>query len=177
MKALFLGDSITEGFDLEKYFPGRSFVNHGISGFSSAELLEAMHEGWFANHPQWVFLCIGTNDLARDYQQTKSLDNILHLVHKIRLFSPPGVNICIASLFPTRHNPPRKNAVIDQLNLELHRLTHDEKIHYLHLNPFFKDDNGQLKREFTDDGLHLNQLAYKLWAEFIQLLTGPFMDK
>ncbi len=167
MKALFLGDSITEGFDLEKYFPGRDFVNHGISGFSSAEVLDSIHAGWFKNQPDVVFLCIGTNDLARDYDQAETLGNIRKLVDKIRQFSPERVRIYLKSLFPTRHNPPRKNPVINGLNLEIRRLAWEENINYLHLSPFFKDENGQLKREFTDDGLHLNDLAYSIWKEKI----------
>lgn len=170
MKALFLGDSITESFDLEKYFPGRDFTNHGISGFSSAEVLDAMHEGWFKNQPDMVFLCVGTNDLARDYDEAETLDNIRQLVGKIRQFSPEGVKIYPTSLFPTRHNPPRKNAVIDHLNLEIHRLASEESINYLHLNPFFKDENGQLKRKLTEDGLHLNLEAYSIWRKLIEVL-------
>jgi lysophospholipase L1-like esterase len=170
MKALFLGDSITEGFDLERYFPGRDFVNHGISGFSSAEVLDSIHAGWFKNQPDVVFLCIGTNDLARDYDQAETLDNIRKLVGKIRQFSPERVRIYLTSLFPTRHNPPRKNPVINGLNLEIHKLAMEENIQHLHLNPFFKDENGQLKREYTNDGLHLNDDAYSIWKKLIDKL-------
>jgi lysophospholipase L1-like esterase len=170
MKALFLGDSIIEGFDLEKNFPDRKFTNHGIPGFSSEELLDAIHAGWFKNQPDVVFLCIGTNDLARDYDEAETLDNIRQLVGKIRDFSPEGVEIYLTSLFPTRHNPPRKNLVINRLNLEIHRLALEENIHYLHFNPFFKDENGQLKRDYTNDGLHLNDEAYSIWKELIDEL-------
>ncbi len=58
MKALFIGDSITEGFDLKKYFTGRDFVNYGISGFSSAEVMDAINKGWFKSQPDMVFLRI-----------------------------------------------------------------------------------------------------------------------
>ena len=172
MKALFLGDSITEGFDLERYFPGRDFANHGISGFSSEELLDTIHAGWFKNQPDVVFLCIGTNDLAREYDEAETLDNIRQLVEKIRKYSPQGLKIYLTSLFPTRHNPPRKNPVIDKLNLEIHRLAREENIWYLNLNPFFKDENGQLKREYTNDGLHLNDEAYSIWKKLIDELLS-----
>ena len=170
MKALFLGDSITEGFVLERYFPGRDFVNHGISGFSSAEVLDAIHAGWFKNQPDVVFLCIGTNDLARDYDEAETLDNIRKLVDKIHEYSLEGVIIYLISLFPTRHNPPRKNPLINRLNLEIHKLAWEENINYLHLNPFFKDENGQLRRELTNDGLHLNDEAYSIWKKLIDEL-------
>lgn len=170
MKALFLGDSITEGFDLQRYFPGSDFVNRGISGYSSAEVLQAMHAGWFKNQPEVVFLCIGTNDLARDYNQADTLDNIRRMVGKIREHAPEGVRIYLTSLFPTRHNPPRPNTVINRLNAALQNLSLTEQTEYLHLNPFFKDSNGQLHRQFTDDGLHLNNSSYELWALLLTTL-------
>jgi len=172
MNALFLGDSITQGFDLERYFPGRDFVNHGIAGHTSADVLEVMHAGWFSNRPDVVFLCIGTNDLAGDYQQADTLNNIRRLLGMIREYAQEGARIYLTSLFPTRHNPPRPNPVINDLNAALHKLAWDEKTEYLHLNPFFKDYNGQLRREFTDDGLHLNMNAYQVWVQSIQALPG-----
>ena len=89
---------------------------------------------------------------------------------KIREYSPEGVRIYLTSLFPTRHNPPRKNPVINQFNLGIHKLAMEENINHLHLNPFFKDENGQLRREFTEDGLHLNDQAYKSWKKLIDKL-------
>ncbi len=172
MKALFIGDSITEGFDLEKFFPGKEHVNSGISGYSSEEVLGAIQKGWFSGKPDRVFLCIGTNDLARDYNEADTLDSILRLLVKIREFAPEGSRIYLTSLFPTRHNPPRPNSVINQLNCRLHELAMQQNVAYFHLHPFFTDENGQLKREFTEDGLHLNENAYVLWAELIKLLLN-----
>ena len=171
MNALFIGDSITEGYDLEKYFPGRGFVNRGISGYSSGEVLDAMGERWFAQKPDVVFVCIGTNDLARVYDEAQTLDNISHMLDEIVQFAGEEVTIYLTSLFPTRHNPPRPNPVIDQLNEKLHALANRKKAIYLHLNPFFRDGNGQLKREFTDDGLHLNEEAYRLWTSVVGRLV------
>ncbi len=172
MKALFIGDSITEGFDLEKFFPGKGYVNHGISGYSSEELLGAMHKGWFTSNPDKVFLCIGTNDLARDYDEADTLDTIRRLLVKIREFTSGSSSIYLISLFPTRHNPPRPNPVIRQLNSKLHEMAVQENTGYLHLNPFFADENGQLKREFTDDGLHLNEQSYAVWADLVKQLVN-----
>ncbi len=170
MNALFLGDSITHGFDLNKYFHQHDFVNQGISGCSSADLLHAINPRWFVNEPEVVFLCIGTNDLAREVEQADIVDNVKLLIDQIRAFSPKDCRIYLTSLFPTRHNPPRPNPVIDRLNVRLHLLAPALKIGYLELNPFFKDQNGQLSRSFTRDGLHLNDAAYKVWADVLGVL-------
>ncbi len=169
-KSLFLGDSITEGFDLQQFFPGQNFVNHGISGYSSGELLDAMKQSWFALSPEKVFICIGTNDLARDVSFEQILENIRKMVNYIRIYSSPECKIYLTSLFPTRHNPPRPNPVIYKFNGALHELAIQCDCDYLHFNIFFTDENRMLKREFTNDGLHLNDQAYKKWVVLIKNL-------
>jgi lysophospholipase L1-like esterase len=168
--ALFIGDSITEGFDLDVYFPGDNFINHGISGFTSSQVLDSIDESWFRNHPRQIFICIGTNDLAHSIESSEITGNISKLVDFIKETTTTDAIIYITSLFPTRHNPTRPNPVIDKLNESLHQLSLDLQVRYLHLNSFFRDHNGQLCRHFTMDGLHLNADAYKQWQKLLMLL-------
>lgn len=166
-KALFIGDSITEGFDLENYFPGKQYANQGMSGYSSGEVLDAINENWLTIAPDLVFICVGTNDLARCINFSDILDNIEKLANAVRFHNKKDCTIYLTSLFPTRHNPPRPNALIRKFNVSLHQLAEHLSCGYLHLNPFFCDENGMLKREFTQDGLHLNDAAYKKWVGHI----------
>jgi len=169
-KALFIGDSITEGFNLEHYFPGNNMSNQGISGYSSGEVLNAMNENWLAMAPDMVFICLGTNDLARNIDVPEILGNLEKLVNDVRMNNKVSCRIFLTSLFPTRHNPPRPNPLIRKFNVALHQLAEQLDCEYLHLNSFFCDENGMLKREFTQDGLHLNNDAYKIWTDLIRNL-------
>jgi lysophospholipase L1-like esterase len=166
-KALFIGDSITEGFDLSSYFPGKQYSNQGISGYSSGEVLNAMNENWLTMAPDLVFICMGTNDIARDISFSEIIDNTRKLVEKIRVYNKGNCTVYLTSLFPTRHNPPRPNPKIRAFNVQLHQLANQVGCEYLHLNSFFCDENGMLKREFTHDGLHLTVAAYKKWVRHI----------
>jgi lysophospholipase L1-like esterase len=171
MKALFIGDSITEGFDLHHHFPGQGFVNHGYSGYSSEEVLNIMSGEWFAVNPDVVFICLGTNDLARSAGADEIVRNLEMMINNISIHAP-SAKIYLTSLFPTRHNQPRPNPVIRNLNAQLHALALKLQVNYLHLHPFFSDVNGQLKLGYTNDGLHLNNKAYKMWAKLVCLLAG-----
>jgi len=173
MKALFLGDSITYSFKVDEHFPDMECSNQGISGWGTDDLLLNLKKEWFDFGPEVVFLCIGTNDLARVYVEDETIENVRQIMGKTKEYSPSNCRVFVTSVFPTRHNPPRYNPHINSLNARLHTLAVEEKVTYFHINPFFADTNGQLKREFTDDGLHLTDEAYLLWKHLIDKVLEP----
>ena len=63
---LFLGDSITDFYDLDKYYEGLPVVNSGISGNTTEDILNDMKNRVYNYNPSKVFLLIGTNDLIHD---------------------------------------------------------------------------------------------------------------
>ena len=65
-RVVFLGDSITDGWDLAKYFPGKPYVNRGISGQTTMQMLVRMHPDVIHLHPAAFILLAGTNDIARN---------------------------------------------------------------------------------------------------------------
>src|SRR5208282_2797132 len=65
-RVVFLGDSITDGWDLAKYFPGKPYVNRGISGQTTMQMLVRMHPDVIHLQPAAFILLAGTNDIARN---------------------------------------------------------------------------------------------------------------
>lgn len=161
-----IGDSITEGFNEKEFLPGFNIVNYGVSGDSTLELFERIESSWFADKPRAAFLCIGTNDFARNRTDEFILDNILKIINRIK-DSSPGINIILVSIFPTRDNNPRPNERIREFNSRLAQLAAENSLSYFDINSYFADVEGKLKSEFTSDGLHLTSDAYKLWAKLI----------
>jgi lysophospholipase L1-like esterase len=173
---LMIGDSITAGFDTEKYFPKGTFINKGVSGDSTVECLERISGDWFRTPPAVVFVCIGTNDVAQERTDQFILTNIQRIVEKIRQF---GIDptVYLTSVFPTRENAPRPNDRLRSFNVKLKQLSHDMGCSYLDLHSHYTDDEGMLKAEFTDDGLHLTEAAYKKWREVLLAILGSDGDK
>ena len=66
-RVVFLGDSITDGWDLAKYFPGKPYVNRGISGQTTMQMLVRMHPDVIHLRPAAFILLAGTNDIAQQY--------------------------------------------------------------------------------------------------------------
>jgi lysophospholipase L1-like esterase len=70
--------------------------------------------------------------------------------------------VIVQSILPTRLNPVFNNR-IRQLNEQLLSMAHQEGANYLNLQVVFTDDQGNLRRDLTTDGLHLSQRGYELW--------------
>lgn len=161
---LLLGDSITAGFDVGRLLPELAIRNEGVSGDSTAELLERLRPAWLqAPGLGAVFVCIGTNDLARDRSDDDMLGQLARLVAELRR-AGGAFRVVLTSLFPTRDNGPRPNARIVGFNARLAELAAGLGVEFWALHPHFLDAAGQLRAEFTDDGLHLTAAAYAEWA-------------
>jgi lysophospholipase L1-like esterase len=169
---LMIGDSITEGFDTAHFLPGIRITNHGVSGDSTEECLGRISPTWFTQQPDVVLLCIGTNDMARDRSDEVILNGIRSIVEKVREFSGPV--IYLTTVFPTRNNPPRPNERIRTFNAQLELLSAELRCRFFALHGHFTDDAGELKAEYTEDGLHLTTRAYQRWSEVLSALLKEY---
>lgn len=118
LKIMLIGDSITHGFKIGSLLPELNINNKGVSGDSTIETVGRISAEWFTIKPDLVFICIGTNDIARGRNDSFIIENVGKIIEKIKLNSPES-DIIITSLFPTRNNPERSNETIDRLNFKL----------------------------------------------------------
>jgi len=164
----FLGDSITDGCEWAELTGNRKCTNRGISSDTAWGVLKRIGEVT-EGKPSKIFLMIGTNDLSRDKNYYEVRDKIEEIIDAIQQQSPK-TKLYLQSVLPVIDGriPGYENRNIDALNPELEKLASEKKIPYINLNPLFKDENGQLRQEFTEDGLHLKGNAYRLWYEQIK---------
>jgi lysophospholipase L1-like esterase len=167
-----IGDSITEGFNVRLLLKERNILNYGVSGDSTVECLERISDQWFERSPESIYICIGTNDLVRDRTDQEILENIRTIVDRVRRAVPVSA-VMLTSLFPTRENPPRPNERIRGFNEGLKRLSTELRTGYFDVHHHFADERGDLKKEFTEDGLHLTEAAYRRWAEILLAEMEP----
>ena len=166
---VFLGDSLTEGFDLERYFPGHATINRGISGDTTFEVIYRMDEILNAG-PKKLFLMIGINDIFSGHSQDAILDNIQHIIWKFQ-DTCPQTKVYVQSILPIRNEnlliDDSGNVTIYQMNNRLKSLCKESNVKFIDLYPDFLDNNGQLDRKYTFDGAHLTEEGYGLWAEVV----------
>lgn len=164
----FLGDSITHFCEWAELTGNPKCVNRGISSDTAWGIMKRIDEV-VAGKPAKVFLMVGTNDLSRDKTPAEVRDKIAEIIDTIQTKSPKTV-IYLQSVLPVIDGRVAKyeNVNIDALNPELVKLAAQKKVTFINLNPLFKDANGQLRADFTEDGLHLKAVGYQLWLTQIK---------
>lgn len=164
---VFLGDSITNQFELSKYFNGYSVVNSGRDGNQTQHILDDMEERVYQYNPSTVFLMIGTNDVNSNQSVEHIFKNIKKIVEEIQI-NLPNTKIVVQSIYPSQEkwcefDDNEKRKKVNQL---LYEEYDDSDVIYLDIYSMLEDKNtGKLKDEYTEDGLHMNDKSYKIIAK------------
>jgi lysophospholipase L1-like esterase len=174
-RVVFLGDSITDLWRLNEYFPDHDFINRGISGQIASQMLGRMKSDVTDLHPAAVVILAGTNDLARGIPLTAIEDDYVMLAD---LAAAAKVKVIFASVLPVsdyhkdadpsyERTPSHPPAFIRALNDWLKSFCVQRGYVYLDYYPALVDDQGQLGAELSDDGLHPNAKGYRLMAPLL----------
>jgi lysophospholipase L1-like esterase len=175
-----VGDSITEGFDVAKHFPGRRVLNRGIGadviGNALPEddprgVLRRLDESVFDCAASDVFLMIGINDLGSGRTPEVMAEGYRELLQRIKQHSP-AIRVHVQSVLPTRDNFAKHNKPVIDFNLRLQKLAKEFGYEYLDLHSLMRDEKGELKAILTPEGLHLNDEAYELWRVEVERVMG-----
>jgi len=167
---VFLGDSLTEGFDLEKYFQDDNLINRGISGDMTQHVLYRLEEITNAE-PQKIFLMIGINDLFQGLTERDLLHNYEKIITEI-VTHCPKTKLFIQSILPVNEEfllmEENLNTKIYKANNALRKLSKIFNLEYIDIHADFLNEQGQMASRFTFDGAHLSEKGYQLWARLIE---------
>lgn len=177
-RVVFFGDSITEAWSLPAIPAGarREYVNRGIGGQTTAQMLLRFRADVLALEPRAVVLLAGTNDLAGNIGPTTVPEIAGRLRSMVQLARAAGVRVLLCSVLPASAYPwasAVKPALdIVALNAVLRRIAQDEGVAWVDYHAALADAQGGLPREWADDGVHPNAAAY---ARMTALLA-PALD-
>lgn len=174
-QTVLLGDSITDFFNWYELFydfsksTGQAVYNRGISGDTTDRLLERLYENVLKISPKNIVLLIGTNDIGRGLPLEMSVNNVDLILKEIKE-ACPDANVILQAVYPINKpmrfkNEKRSNEKINLMNAEFIKLSEKHNCHWLDLTDKLKNETGNLKSEFTYDGLHINVKAYEIVAE------------
>ncbi|MBD2022466.1 G-D-S-L family lipolytic protein [Leptolyngbya sp. FACHB-36] len=178
------GDSLSLWFPDELLPVGRHWLNQGISGETSAGLLQRL-KLFDQTQPDTVFVMIGINDLIRGVREETLLANQQEIIRHLKMAHPRS-KLVVQSILP--HAGDRlldttapeawasrlaafSNDRIRSLNQQLAQIAKDERVNYLDLHPDFVDAQGNLRAELTTDGLHLSRAGYEVWRSRLQAVS------
>jgi len=189
-RVVFMGDSITEGWSdagAGGFFPGRPYVNRGISGQTTAQMLVRLRPDVIALKPKAVVILAGTNDIAGNtgvVPRESVEDNLASMAELARLH---GIRVVLSSVLPvddedrdaqgqllnrTRCRPP---AEIAELNRWLRRYAQEHGHVYLDYASAVADAAGAFKADLNGDGLHPNAAGYAVMAPLAEKAIAEAM--
>ncbi len=169
-RVVFLGDSITDGWNLQQSFPGKPYVNRGISGQTTPQMLVRMFPDVIKLQPAAMILLAGTNDVARNTGPAtlaQIADNIQAITE---LAQAHGIKVILCSVLPVSDYTARKQMdkrpPADILKLNEWLRGYAAKVNAIYADYFqaVVDDKGLLRDGISGDGLHPNAQGYKVMA-------------
>jgi acyl-CoA thioesterase I len=171
-RVVFLGDSITDYWKLENYFPGRPYINRGIDGQSTPEMLVRFRQDVIDLHPAVLVVLAGTNDIAGVTGHTRNEDLEANYASMAELARLHHIRVVFASLLPVNNYIPeakesyalRPRERLQAINDWLKDYCRKNGFVYLDYASSLADERGMLRRELSDDGLHPNDAGYKIMA-------------
>lgn len=175
---VFFGDSLTQMYDLEKYFPQIPLkYNCGIGGATSEELLWIVDEAVIKYQPSLVVMMIGINDLGHTVMLSpKDIANYVKSIIDLIRGNLPDTQIlllstlpCVESLRDYHHVLGiRCNDLVKMIYIQYQELILDNKTTLINVFDEFIDENNEAKTKYYQDGLHLNERGYQKLTSLIE---------
>jgi len=172
-RVVFLGDSITEGWNLDEYFPDKPYVNRGIGSQTTSQMLLRFRQDVIALRPRAVVILAGANDIGGNTGPMLVEDIEANCASMAEIARTNGIRVIFSSLLPPPHkctpsslcnfvkHPPERTLT---LNRWLKEYSVAGGCDFLDYFTAMSDDAGFLKRDFSEDGLHPTPAGYQIMA-------------
>jgi lysophospholipase L1-like esterase len=177
-RVVFLGDSITDGWQQPKFggfFPGKAYIDRGISGQTTPQMLLRFRPDVIALQPRVVVILAGTNDIAGNTGPMTLEETEGNLASMSELAHAHGIRLVLSSVTPVRDlDPPDGKKIVQTerrppekilaVNEWIKKYATDHGDVYLDYFSAMADEKGFLKADLTYDGLHPNVAGYAVMA-------------
>jgi lysophospholipase L1-like esterase len=175
-RVVFMGDSITDNWKLEKYFPGKPYVNRGISAQTTPQMLLRFHQDVISLHPRVVVILAGTNDIAGNTGPLSLEEIENNYASMADLARANRIAVVFSSVTPVSDYTERSHRFfaerpmekIQQLNVWLKNYSRRHGDVYLDYYSHMLDEKGLLRRDLAEDGLHPNDPGYRIMADLAE---------
>jgi len=176
---IFLGNSLTQYFELAEFFPGVRAKNRGVHGDLMEKVLLRLSP-IIASKPKKIFIELGVNDIEQEVPKDKFLGMYDRLLDTLKS-TCPATKIYVQSLFPvadtslylpTSYCSPKMNRSINIMNKELRGLAKEKSCTFIDVHDRFLL-KGELNPVYSVDGVHLSGEGYVLWTKLLK----PYVEE
>lgn len=173
---IFIGDSIVEYCPLQVLLgTAKTIVNRGIRGYQTRLLLENLDAHLYGDAVDQIVLLIGTNDIGKDIPLNEALDNLERVIQSIARDYPLS-QIKLLSILPVNEGEKYKQTVYIRTNEKIREWNQAYEaltsaymqVDFVPVYDSLIDSEGQLKKDYTTDGLHLSVAGYQALSEALK---------
>ncbi|MBT0667907.1 GDSL family lipase [Novosphingobium profundi] len=173
-RVVFLGDSITDLWDLARYFPGKPYVNRGIGSQVTAQMLVRFEQDVVALKPSAVVILGGVNDVS-GFLQVESTEGIVaNITAMADIADRHGIAVVLCSILPVTNTPDadyvekeRHPEQLRTINEQLRKLAKARGYAFADYQSAMRNSAGLLRPELTRDGVHPLPAGYAVMAPIV----------
>ena len=184
-RVVFFGDSITDIWKLSESFPGKPYINRGIGGQTTPQMLVRFRQDVIDLQPKVVVILAGTNDIAGNTGPMRLEDIEADYASMAELARASNIRVIFSSVLPVHNYTPKAQDFFAQRSPEkilvLNRWLKNYCVanHLVYLDYFsaMVDDKGLLKKDLADDGLHPNKDGFSIMAPMAEKAIGKALEK
>ena len=173
-RVVIMGNSITEGWinTCPEFFEGRPYINRGIGGQTTPQMLIRFRQDVINLHPKVVVILAGTNDIAGNTGPS-TLEMIEdNLASMAEIAHANGIKVILCSVLPAYDYPWRKgmepNVKIPELNKWIKNYAEKNKFIYLDYFSAMVDEKNGMQADLSGDGVHPNKKGYEIMQPMVE---------
>ena len=167
---VFLGDSLTDGYDVKRFYPEYVVLNRGISGDTSVWLEERLDVSLYAVQPKVAVMLIGANNMD------KMLENYESILKSFKE-NAPNTKIVLLSLTSMSGEWGKKNQLAAYNNVQIKMYSEIYGYEYVDLySALLNLQTGEIYDEYTTDGGHLTEKGYEILTAQIKPAIQKQLD-
>jgi lysophospholipase L1-like esterase len=171
-RVIFYGDSITDAWKLDTYFPDKGYINRGIGGQTTPQMLIRFRQDVIDLSPKVVVILAGTNDIAGNTGPMTVEQIEANYASMAELARAHSIRVVFSSVTPVHNYTPRSQNMfltrapekILALNQWLRSYCEQNNLIYVDYFNAMTDSHGMMQQNLAADGLHPNDAGYKIMA-------------
>ncbi len=167
----FIGDSLTDGYDLAAYYPEFSVANRGIGGDTTFGVEERMKVSLYDLSPRVVVMMIGSNNI---YNMFENYELLLRGLKE----NLPNTQVVLLSIPPTAGSYRDRNVRIALNNVKIQALARQYGYCYVDVFSSLLDHEAEeLKAEYTTDSVHFTPLGYEVITDLVKPILSQLLSQ
>jgi lysophospholipase L1-like esterase len=171
-RVVFMGDSITDGWHLDKSFPGKPYVNRGISGQTSPQMVLRFRQDVIDLKPKVVVILAGFNDIAGNTGPTTPEQIVGYMASMAELATANHIRVVLCSTTPafdfSWHPGAKLAPKVMALNEFIKAYAAEKHYVYVDYHTALKNEEGGLPESLSKDGVHPNAAGYAIMKPLVE---------